>query len=130
MSSKDFHTKVTLATLEHIQKSYPQCRLFRSEAILLRQYHSGSIMKMGTPGHPDLYGILPLCGIGVFIGIEIKTGKAKLSPEQLGFQMLIKNTGGLFVVGRENIQQTANELDKHIDKLIKKMTQQPVVYTN
>ena len=47
-------------------------------------------------GVSDIVG----CHRGRFIGIEIKTGKDRLSPEQEGFQRSIQQAGGIALVVR------------------------------
>lgn len=130
ISNKSFHNQVALATIHIIQQSYPQARLFRSEAVLAKQWHSGAPMKLGTAGHSDIYGYIPICGIGVFVGIEIKTGKATLSPEQRVKAKNLEDAGGLFVIGRENLTRTMETLHDKVDKLIYKIVNQPPLAYN
>jgi len=51
---------------------------------------------MGTKGVPDILGIYK----GQFLGIEVKTPKGKLSPEQETFLENIRKHGGIGFVAR------------------------------
>lgn len=58
-------------------------------------------VKIGTPGEPDIDGILTrLDGVGVRLGIEIKTGNAKQTEEQKDYQQMIRSRGGIYIVVR------------------------------
>jgi hypothetical protein len=55
----------------------------------------------GLSGQPDIVGILPAIGNrdgGRYIGIEIKTGKDRLRPEQIGFHANVRLMGGVIMV--------------------------------
>ena len=51
---------------------------------------------MGTKGVPDILGIYK----GQFLGIEVKTEKGKVSPEQEAFLENIRKHGGIGFVAR------------------------------
>ena len=63
-------------------------------------------IKFGVPGSPDIEGIKEveitqdMVGhtIGMWIGFEVKTGKAKQSPNQKAFQKMIESLKGLYNV--------------------------------
>lgn len=56
-------------------------------------------MQMGKVGSPDIMGYLPPTGRG--FGIEIKTGKDRLSPEQIGFHHNANKMGALILVVKD-----------------------------
>jgi hypothetical protein len=51
----------------------------------------------GTPGVPDIIGILPG---GRWLGVECKSAKGKQSPAQIGFQKRASGAGGLYLLTR------------------------------
>ncbi len=52
-------------------------------------------LRFGMKGSPDILGI---ADGGRFVGIEVKTGAAKQSPEQKLFQAMVFRRGGLYVL--------------------------------
>lgn len=50
-------------------------------------------------GVPDICAILP--PDGQFLGIEIKIGRDKLRPEQIGFQKSLHHVGSRYIVARD-----------------------------
>lgn len=62
--------------------------LFKNPVGVGRCLATGNIVKYGlSKGSPDLIGWLK-CTPPVFIGLEIKTGKAVLSPDQIRFEKI------------------------------------------
>lgn len=49
----------------------------------------------GKKGCPDILGLTPN---GTFLGIEVKSEKGKLSPEQKNFQHAIIENNGLYII--------------------------------
>ena len=49
----------------------------------------------GKVGQPDIVGILPT---GIYLGIEIKSGKDRLSEGQLSFHKQARDAGALILV--------------------------------
>jgi hypothetical protein len=56
----------------------------------------------GQAGQPDLYFVL--APLGVYVGIEIKTGNAKQSKEQKQWQKTIEAVGGFYFVATSKEQ--------------------------
>lgn len=55
-------------------------------------------------GVPDIIGILPKIGNmagGTFIGVEVKTGKDKVRPEQEGFHFTAKKLGAIILIVKD-----------------------------
>lgn len=55
-------------------------------------------------GVPDIIGILPQIGKmagGSFIGVEVKTGKDKVRPEQEGFHFTAQKLGAIILVVKD-----------------------------
>lgn len=63
---------------------------WRNSVGMLKTEHG--IYQMGKVGSSDLMAVLP--PTGRFLGIEIKKGKDKLRPEQIGFIKNIQAMGG------------------------------------
>jgi len=63
-----------------------------------------------TKGTPDIVGVLPVSiktlnrlgikRVGLFLGIEVKTAKGKVTDHQTAFLNAIKAAGGLAIVAR------------------------------
>jgi len=51
--------------------------------------------SQATAGWPDITAVLPPCGL--FLGLEIKTGKGALGTEQRRMRDAIRAAGGLYV---------------------------------
>lgn len=54
-------------------------------------------VKFGLKGSSDIIGIL---STGQFIGLEIKTGKSKQSPQQIAFQNMLEKFNGVYILVR------------------------------
>jgi len=77
-------------------------------------YRPGS--KLGVP---DIIGILPEWGEmagGTFIGIEVKTGKDKVRPEQEGFHSTARKLGAIILIVKtyEDFLQQWEQLTKNL----------------
>lgn len=55
------------------------------------------MVRFGLVGSADIIGILKG---GTFLAIEVKTGKARQSKQQLAFQKMITDFGGHYLVAR------------------------------
>jgi hypothetical protein len=56
------------------------------------------IRSISVNGFPDLFAILNVLGIGVFVGIEAKDEGEKQRPEQADAQAVIESVGGIYFV--------------------------------
>ena len=61
----------------------------------LRQYRA--MGEYALKGVPD---IIVVDAYGLFIGIEVKSSKGKLSPDQLLFKKRLEKKGGIYIVAR------------------------------
>lgn len=59
----------------------------------------GGFRPGGKAGTPDIVGILP--PTGKYFGVEVKTGKDKLRPEQIGFHKNARDAGALILVVKD-----------------------------
>lgn len=65
-----------------------------------RSYNErGQLVRRIAPGWPDITGCLPYAG--VFIGIECKSAKGKLRPEQARTLYGLYSAGALVVIARD-----------------------------
>lgn len=64
-------------------------------------YHEGRKQRFGlVRGASDLLGILTVAGLGVFVALEIKASRGRLTDEQRLFGDLVTRRGGFFAVVR------------------------------
>jgi len=71
---------------------------------------SKRVVQFGVPGMPDIAGVMPG---GRFIGVEIKTGKSRLSKQQRAWKKRCIEVGGLYLTIR-SIEQLDRELDAEL----------------
>jgi len=73
------------------------------------QLGSGNWMKTGTPGWPDITGLLP---DGRFIGVECKARRGgRQSPQQKRIEHEIRKRNGIYVLAR-----SADDLARALDR--------------
>lgn len=60
---------------------------------------NGGFRPAAKKGTSDILGIIP--PKGVFLAIEVKTGKDRLRPEQIGFIQSVKDSGGIALVVKD-----------------------------
>ncbi len=56
------------------------------------------VVRYGIKGGADLIGLM--APFGRFLAIEVKTGRAKQSPQQKSFENIVTSRGGLYLVSR------------------------------
>jgi hypothetical protein len=103
----------------------PDCRLWANNTGVARGLTGDGIVRFGLKGSADIVGIgrtdlefaphlVDLISdqyIGVFLGIEVKTGSAIQSRQQRAFQAMIEKFGGYYLVAR-SVQDAEKWLDK------------------
>lgn len=91
MGSTEEHQKllddilVALNALSHV-------RAFRMN-VGVAQTFRGNVVRFGFKGLPDIIGIVG--PVGRFLALDVKTGKAVLSPEQQKFCRRVNLLGGI-----------------------------------
>ena len=73
-----------------------------------RYLHNEGVAKIGTPGMPDIYAVVPMTitkadvgkTIGVYVGVEVKTATGQQRRNQKLYQLAVEKRGGLYLVGR------------------------------
>ncbi len=58
---------------------------------------SGALVRFGVPGQADLSGILT---DGRRLEIEVKTARGKQSDQQIAYQEMIREYGGVYILAR------------------------------
>jgi len=86
---------------------------FRSGAGQVKT-ESGRFFKTGKPGCPDVTVCCGFDGIGLFVGLEIKTSVGRQSASQKKAEEEIKNAGGRYYIIR-NIDEAKNAITKTIE---------------
>lgn len=74
---------------------------WRNNTVGIPIRRDGSIIGFrptGKTGVGDIIGVCPIGGRGVFLSIEVKTGKDKLSDVQLGFMETVNKLNGVAIV--------------------------------
>lgn len=77
--------------------SRPDCRVWRQEVGLYRVGPSLTLVKIGVPGMADIGGIYRG---GRVLQIEVKTGRSRLSHQQIRWRDMILGFGGIYVEAR------------------------------
>lgn len=69
-------------------------------------------LRFGQKGSPDIIG---LADGGIFIGIEVKTGGARQTPEQKLFEAMVFRRRGVYVLARcvEDVETALDLLVRH-----------------
>ena len=58
---------------------------------------SGRVIRFGRPGMADSHGSI----WGVFAAVEFKSATGRQSPEQVAYQRLVEQNGGIYVLARD-----------------------------
>lgn len=92
--------ELTASTTRAILKFFFDSGIFayRSNTVGIPIPGTGTFRPAAITGLPDTVAILP--PRGRFLGVEIKTGKDKLRPEQVGALTNIRNMGGITIVAK------------------------------
>lgn len=82
---------LTLGALPHI-------RIWKNQTGKARSIDGKRIISFGLKGSADIIGIIKP---GKFLAIEVKSGQAKQSKEQIAFAKMVTNMGGVYILARE-----------------------------
>ncbi len=92
MNNSKEHTELVSETVDYLRQNLG---FFWKNATGSAK-HRGRFYSYGLPGSPDVIG----CFRSKFIGIEIKTGTARQSPNQKSFQKRFEAEGGIYAICR------------------------------
>lgn len=71
-------------------------------------FRRGCAIAFGLVGSADISGIV--MG-GIRLEVEVKTGMAVQTPDQIKFQQMIEKFGGIYILAR-NVEQACDQLQK------------------
>jgi hypothetical protein len=117
MKEKEIQTKILI-----LVGSKKGTRLFRN-TVGIAKLQDGSTISFGlSKGSADLIGWHSIViteemvgkKIAVFLSVEVKTKKGKISPHQQNWHDVIKEAGGIAIIGR-----SPEEVSKAIELLTK-----------
>ena len=99
--------------LIRIPQQFPAARVWRRN--IGAQNEAGRFIRFGVPGEPDIEGIFPIERghvFGVFLGVEVKAGKDRLSDKQKAFAAMITKAGGIWLECRD-VDKCLKELEMY-----------------
>lgn len=112
--------ELTTALLIEIPERFEGARVWRNNRIDAMAVGSGGKLRRvsaGINGQGDITGILPIMvgftKMGIRLEVEVKAGKDRVSESQLGFQGMIIDAGGIYIVAR-SVEQCIEELGRAI----------------
>ena len=99
----------------------PWLKVWRNETGEGRRLYSNERIKYGKVGSGDIIGWLSVGGLAIFISMDAKTGKDKLSEEQVNFGSVLMNHGGIFFsfYSADEALDKINEAREIIEKKLK-----------
>lgn len=75
---------------------HPQVRVFRQNTGVAR--HGKHVVRYGTPGQPDLHGMV--APMGRYFGIEVKSESGRMSQAQKNYREMMLKMGAVHVTAR------------------------------
>ena len=74
----------------------------------------GRLVYFGIEGEPDICGFVPVLGVAVRLGIEVKIGKDSMSTAQEVFREQLVKNGGIYVIAK-SVEQARKDLLSSIE---------------
>ena len=102
--------KVQLSVLKSLQKQGIFCWRQNNGATYDPKLGGYRFNYSSIKGVPDIVGLLPN---GKFLGVEVKSVKGKMSPEQFIFAKRIRESNGVYILAR-----SAADVDNIVDNLL------------
>lgn len=96
-------------------------RLWRQNAGMARSMESNNVIRMGVAGCADLTGIVTISGIGIRLEIEVKTQKGRQSDQQIRFEKMVQDRGGIYILAR-SVDDAVSQLEEAINEIGYKIT--------
>lgn len=97
MGSQENHGRLVNAILVALTK-LPHCRIWKNSTGVARSIDGARAISFGLKGSADIIGLLG--PNGHFIAIEVKTGNARQTKQQVAFQAMIARLGGTYLICR------------------------------
>jgi hypothetical protein len=96
-------------TILKLMGSRHDIRLFRNNVGMMIDLHGNHVKYGLCKGSADLIGVKTITitedmvgqEIGVFLSIEVKSDKGKLTPEQIAWQKMVETMGGIGLIVRD-----------------------------
>jgi hypothetical protein len=82
---------------------------------------SNNVIRMGVAGCADLTGIVTISGIGIRLEIEVKTQKGRQSDQQIRFEKMVRDRGGIYILAR-SVDDAILQLEEAINEIGYKLT--------
>lgn len=108
------HSELVKYALLNAQQKYPRGRFFKRDVGVFKTFRN-TMIKIGIKGQSDIYGFIPCGNTTVWVEIECKLPRDKLSKYQKSWKNIVEDTNGVFVEFR-NLEDF-----KLIDEKIKKI---------
>ena len=98
---QDPHTALVNAVLNYLEYFPRQIRVWKQHRGKFKVQDEYGIrwIEFNVPGAADITGIWKAYG-GKRIEIECKTGAAKQTKDQIAFQKMIEDMGGIYIIAR------------------------------
>lgn len=97
--------ELTMSILDFLLRS-PQCFAWRNNSLPI-PLQNGGFRPAQKRGSSDIVGLYA----SHFFGIEIKTGKDRLRPEQISFNASVQNAGGHIFIASD-FEQFKRDFDE------------------
>lgn len=97
MSNYHEHQILVQKILVELSKN-PNIRVWQNASGVAKSMDDERVIKYGLNGSADIIGII--APLGKFLAVEIKTGKARQSIQQIKFQEMITTRGGIYILAR------------------------------
>ncbi len=105
---------ITARLLIEIPKRFPGARVWRNNRVdAMVPGRGGKLRRVmaGIDGQADITGILP--PNGVRCEIEVKAEKDRQSVKQKAFEVMITQTGGIYLIAR-SVEQCLDDLGRWV----------------
>jgi hypothetical protein len=111
MAERDIQNEILIAV-----GSRKDVRLWRQNAGMARSLETDNVIRMGVAGCADLTGIVTISGLGVRLEIEVKTQKGRQSDQQIRFEKMVKDRGGIYILAR-SVDDAVSGLEEAINEI-------------
>lgn len=111
MAERDIQNQILLAV-----GSRKDVRLWRQNAGMARSMESDNVIRMGVAGCADLTGIVTISGLGIRLEIEVKTAKGRQSDQQIRFEKMVNDRGGIYILAR-SVDDAISQLEEAINEM-------------
>ena len=93
------HQELVAEVLCELSKPEYNCRVWKNATGTALSMDGRRVMRFGLPGAADIIGLRGPWG--QLVAIEVKTGSGRQNPDQVAFQQMIIDHGGVYLVIRK-----------------------------